>query len=521
VNGKTLRGRELTLQVVPPQEQDLAIVEIRSDETSVYPTQRFTISLTIAVKELPAPFYDEDPVSVLRRNPALSIPWVDDAQLPKGLSPPVPWQRWLGEYVDRRGDGFAINDLRDASAFSFFSNSQYAFLPPGKRVTRADLAGKKVGYYEYTLSRTFESTAVGNYSFGPVTLKGGMPVRVVSRQLQVEDVFAVAEPVTVQVKDAPLEGRPSTYNGAIGEFTWDAKLVPTEAKVGDPMTLTLTLGGKGTLAVVPTPDPSQIPEVAESFKVYEATEESGDSQRRFVYGLRPLKAGIERFPGLTFNYFDVRKEKYVDLKTAEIPLRIAQAERLSDEDIDVASGLPSAGGSQVEIQEGGIFANDSSWRSLRDESVDPPRWFIGLGCLAGVYVAALLLAQKIRRLAGDPALVRRRTAASRARRRLREAVNDDSADPARQTDRLQTAFAGLVADVAGVPEAGLTSDEAQARLIKLGMEDKLVARFESWCEACDATRYGASSGQVDELRQEAHVLLDDVIQSLKQKRLLR
>ncbi len=520
VDGETLQGDALTLRVIPPEKQDLAIINVQTDKASVYPMQRFTVTLTIAVKELPEPYAERDPLSVLRRNPALSIPWVDDDALPKGLTPIVPWQRWIGEYVDREGSGFGINNLRTTSAFSFFSNSQSGFMPPNRRVKRKDSSGKTVGYREYTLSREFRSTSVGEFSFGPVTLKGGFPVSVVSRQVKLESVFAVADPVTVTVEDAPLEGRPSTYSGAIGSFTWDATLAPTEAKVGDPMTLTLTLAGEGTLDMVPTPDPSQIPEIANSFKVYEATEESGENQRRFVFGLRPLTAEIEAFPAITFNCFDVDKQQYVDLKTDEIPLRISQAERLSDEEIDMASGTSSAGGNQVETQAGGIFANDSALRSLRDDSVDPVRWFVGLGCLACVYGIMALLTQRIRRLVEDPDLVRRRSAASRARRRLQEAASDDG-DTAQQTDRLQAAFSGLVADASGLPEAGLTLNEARARLVKLGMDDKLVDRFGSWCEACDATRYGASSGQVNELRQEARLLLDDMIQGLKEKQFLR
>jgi hypothetical protein len=521
VDGETLRGKSLVLRVTPPQEQDLAILEIRADKVSVYPTQDFTVTLTIAVRELPAPYASRDPVAVLRRNPALSIPWVNDDTLPKGLASVEPWQRWIGQYVDRGGSGFGINDLRTTSAFSFFGDSQSGFMPPSKRVRRKDNSEKTVGYREYTLSRTFEPTAVGEFSFGPVTLKGGLPARVdTSGRLEAEDIFAVAEPVTVAVKDAPLEGRPSTYSGAIGRFQWDAALTPTEAKAGDPMTLTLTLGGKGTLDMVPTPDPSQIPEIADAFKVYEATEESGDNQRRFVYGLRPLKAEIEAFPAITFNYFDVDKEQYVDLKTQKIPLRISGAERLSDKDIDVPSRSPSAAGGQVETQEGGIFANDSALRSLRDDSVNPVRWFVGLGSLAGVYAIALLLSQRIRRLVGDPDLVRRRTATSRARRRLQQAVVGDY-DTTQQTDRLQAVFSGLVADASGVPEAGLTSGEARNRLQQLGIDDELDTRFGQWCEACDAARYGATSGAVDQLQQEARVLLDDVIQDLKQKRMLR
>jgi hypothetical protein len=335
-----------------------------------------------------------------------------------------------------------------------------------------------------------------------------------------EDVYAIARPVTVTIKDAPVEGRPASYSGAIGRFQWESRLVPTEAKAGDPLTLTLTLRGEGTLDAVAVPELAQDPQVAESFKVYEATEESSEDQRRFIYGLRPLRAGIEAFPPVSLTYFDVAKDQYIQLQSAPIPLQIGQAEQLSGEEIDVSANAAPASGEQIETQAGGIFANDSALRSLRNEAVDPVRWFAGLGSLAGVYLIAVVLNQKLRRLSGDPDLVRRRGAASRARRRLHQAAVDSGSD-SQQTDRLQAAFAGLVADALGIPEAGLTLAEVRSRLKQWELDPELDARFGRWCEACDAVRYGATSGAVDRLQQEARQLMDDLVRCLKRKRILR
>ena len=53
VDGKTLRGEKLRLVVQPPSAQDLAAVELTADRQEVYPTQPFTVTLSVFVKELP------------------------------------------------------------------------------------------------------------------------------------------------------------------------------------------------------------------------------------------------------------------------------------------------------------------------------------------------------------------------------------------------------------------------------------------------------------------------------------
>ena len=95
VDGKTIMGEKLRLLVQPPSAQDLAAVELTADHTEVYPTQPFTVTLSVFVKELPAPLSDRDPLSVQKPRPELRIPWLTDQELPAGLSSKEDWQQWV------------------------------------------------------------------------------------------------------------------------------------------------------------------------------------------------------------------------------------------------------------------------------------------------------------------------------------------------------------------------------------------------------------------------------------------
>ena len=150
--------------------------------------------------------------------------------------------------------------------------------------------------------------------------------------------------------------------------------------------------------------------------------------------------------------------------------------------------------------------------------MQPARWFTGLACLVCLYLALVLTTDKVKRRLGDPIAVRRRNAPARASRRLQEAKQEG--DQFRtEADALQSAVFGLVADVAAIPEDGLTTAEVQRHLEQLSVEPDLVQRVANWCDACDAARYGADAQAVQRLEGQAENLLDELIRVFRAAKL--
>ncbi len=112
IDGKTYVGQTLTLKVSEIEDQDLVRLEMSSEPESVYPMQPFRIRLTLAVKGLPDPASETDPLQLRRALPSLTIPWADDEQLDDALEPKEPFSRWLGQYIDQKSYGVSINNLQ-------------------------------------------------------------------------------------------------------------------------------------------------------------------------------------------------------------------------------------------------------------------------------------------------------------------------------------------------------------------------------------------------------------------------
>jgi hypothetical protein len=133
-----------------------------------------------------------------------------------------------------------------------------------------------------------------------------------------------------------------------------------------------------------------------------------------------------------------------------------------------------------------------------------------------VYLGAILLVARVRRLAADPALRRRRGAAAKARARLRRAMAELGGGRLRTSaDQIQAALAGLVADWANRPEAGLTARDLCRQLETWELDPSLIQRLRHLLETCEAAQYGAVDAALDQWARQPQELLDALVQALK------
>ncbi len=509
VDGRTLRGPVLELTVVAPQDQDVVRMAITVDRTTVYPLQPFVATLTLRVKALPAPHEGRDPLGVQETRPSLTVPWADE--LPEGLALAGGERDWLERWETRDDAGFTVN----ARNSSFFGPGAYR--PPPQRVRQPDRNGVETAYWEYSMPVAFVATRPGAYEFGPATLKGTFATGVDPKRQRLagEEIYVVARKVTVTVREVPRDGRPADFTGAVGRFQIEAALSPTRARVGDPMTLVLTLSGEGLLDAAAPPDLSAIPDIAKSFRTYEGTAETKSGRRLFTYTLRPTAAGVEAFPPVTVSVFDVEREAFVTLATREVPISVVAAETMSGGEI--VSGARETGprASRWEARKEGIFANITDLAALRDDAVRPDAWWSALFGILALYGAAAWLSWRWRR-ARDPEVRRRRAAIPRARARIEEArAHLDAGRPGESAEAVRASLTGLVGDALGIDPAGLTPREVRAHLEVLGVPETAASACAETLEACDAVRYGAGSAAAAPLLARIPRDLENLIAALR------
>ncbi|MFQ5748156.1 MAG: BatD family protein [Planctomycetota bacterium] len=548
VDGKVLKGQQLILDVVPPENQDLAVLELAADHDSVYPMQSFTLVLQILVKSLPDEWglQNKDPVDVLRNPPALEIPWTE---VPEGLES-VSLDEWLGGLVDRPGGGgFTINNLTRRSGI-LFEQRAILFQLPADWANHDLSSGGTAAYRRYRLVRTFIPHKEGVFHFGPASLKGTLISGIRGQRPLFKGVYTLSGTVDVKVKPVPIEGRPLSYTGGIGHFETEARLTPEEVNVGDPMTLTFTVSGSGTLEDVGPPDLEKVKGVFGAFKVYDATAEFHPKldKKVFTYSLRSIKPGLDAFPALPFSFFNVEKDSYETVWTEPIPITV-HASRPIEEDAIVSAppspppavlvsppgsgpGSPPPGSEAPSGRPGvsrrlppvpvsaaipaprpaialsGYFANEEDLDSLVDFAPDTGQLGIWLAGLFSTWLAAAFFAGRVRRLRADPVLRRRKEAPHLAAKRLRLAERKlRSASPNGGAELLAEAITGLFADACGRNQAGLTPGDLERLAKESGCDSELAGEMRQLLELCDAARFGSGLENPDSLARKGRQIL--------------
>ncbi|QDU60725.1 hypothetical protein Pan216_15750 [Planctomycetes bacterium Pan216] len=525
VDGKTYEGDPVSIRVIGAEKQDNVILEVTADPDGIYPLIPFDVTLDIYVKDMPGRYRNENPANVDAPR-KLSIPWVSDDSLPDAIEPTKELAKWLGPRSRQDGDGFQIEGITSQNRMSlFFDDTPTTFQFDTERVMRPDADGKETGYWKYSLSRQFTAKEPGDYKFGPVTLKGLFATTVDPRRgsLQGENLYAIAKPAEVTVREVPSEGRPNDFTGGIGRFSLSALVSPKEVRVGDPMTLTLRLSGRGLLDSILPPDLKRVPAIADNFRVYEPTEETKSGERVFTYSLRPTKQGLTEFPSIPFAYFDPWSGKYVTASTSPVAIAVKKGDAMASPLLS-SSTRPSSSPSEsaIQMRKDGIFANVTDLSSIRDEKVVAERWAIGLFSLAVIYGVAVLVVRRWS-TTNDPVSQRRRGATTRAHRRLAEAHKQLAGGNLRNgSDQIQAAVTGLVADAAGLSEDSLTANEVSHQLEQWGINGTTGQHVNKLLDHCEASRYGAgSSSEARELDKESQEVLRDLVAAMKSRGVFR
>jgi hypothetical protein len=132
-----------------------------------------------------------------------------------------------------------------------------------------------------------------------------------------------SDPAALEAKPLPSNA-PASFSGAIGNFSLHLEANPKNVQVGDPITVTATISGRGNFDRVNAP---VLPDTkgwhsyppSSKFKQDDDVGISGTKTFEIVLSPNDRKDAV---PPLEFAYFDPLSEKYVSLKSSPIPIHV-------------------------------------------------------------------------------------------------------------------------------------------------------------------------------------------------------
>ncbi|MCU0720503.1 MAG: BatD family protein [Pirellula sp.] len=487
--GEVFSSRSKEINVLEPEPQEYVIVEITSDRDKVYPTQSFQISLKVLVRELPD--NNQDPLIPIRRNPPnISIPWIEEID---GIKSQEDKGQWLQNLLSDQGYGFSINDFSSRSGFMFDGPRVALFdLVRGKEKRKLE-SGEEAEFFRYEITQSFYAIRPGTYSFGPATVRGTFVVDSRGREYRGKKIAATGKPIQLTVSEVPSP-RPDNFLGGVGKFTASVDVTPKEARIGDPMTLTLEVTGPtaDSLEQVFAPDLSQFEVIAKDFEVMDRSPigKVERNQKTFTYGIRP-KTKLDKFPEIEFCSFDPTLEEFAVIKSQSSSLKIEEGSMLGAKDL---AGAQTAKPSAIKQDRSGVFQGTRDMYPFTDDGISVTAWtgVAGASWIVALAGAGLIRINRLRvKDTFADRLGRARSSAFELLKSSKAMLQDGRSDDA--IAAVRQSIVGLIGARRGSDGQGLTTADVMEALKNTSLSERDCATVKGILETIDSARYGRLS----------------------------
>ena len=302
--------------------------------------------------------------------------------------------------------------------------------------------------------------------------------------------------MTLEVMAVPEKGKPRDFYGLVGNYTITSSATPTKVNVGDPITLTVKVGGSKYLKPVKMPDLMSVVAMAENFKL--PSEQNSpvveNGLKVFSYTIRAKNDKIAAIPAIGLSYFDAKSGKYATVKSKPVKLNVAATKVITQADIE--GNDITVFGKSVEAAKMGLSAHYEGLEALQNQRFSPTAALIspGYALLWGGPLALLVFsafAKMFTHTTPEKIAARRRKTAFKNAVKAMKATQKHSDSQA--SELLASAMKQYVADKFGRVAKSLTADDC-CGLISASTSDMEIAHeYKVVIESCEAGTYSGAA----------------------------
>jgi hypothetical protein len=355
-----------------------------------------------------------------------------------------------------------------------------------------------VPYRAYLLKRlALFPVKAGNREIGPVEADITTGFMFAGRR-----EHRASQPLTLRVKPLP-PGAPAGFQpSAVGTWTLATELSAGRVELGTPVTLRVTLDGRGNIKDLVLPRPT----LPAALKLYDpTTTDKTSSVRGRIQGRRvqeylvlAQRTGTFELPSIDLAYFDPETRRYEHARTEPLSLTVAPG----------AGSAPVGGPSVGAEPNARNVLTASALRPLRVQAVlDRPwppwrqPWFLGALIAPPLLFIGAGLGSWVRRVRAqsDPRTELRRRQ-QRALARIASLRRKSGLDDASFCGEVDGALSEGLAARLEVPVAGLTREMLLQRLALAGAPDEVQACVARVQDGCDEVRFAPGVARLDRQR---------------------
>ncbi|HUA67864.1 MAG TPA: BatD family protein [Candidatus Saccharimonadales bacterium] len=424
-----------------------------------------------------------------------------------------------GEAVTADLDIYLRDDVRNFGNFQFTGTPADGFTvgKMNEGQPRREQIGNRV-YTVIPVSMALTAAGTGALSVGPLTASltivvasANQPNDPFFRQFGIQNPFGdfneeqkqislATEPVNVESLPLPANNVPSSFNGAIGEYTMTVAAGPTNVAVGDPITVHIEISGRGDLASISLPNQS----AWRNFTIYPPTSKLMTTDPLGLQGTKtfeeivtPQNTDVRELPPFAFSYFDPDTGNYRTLTEPSVELAVHSAG---------TTPVPTIVTSQTANQQNPPAPEDilpikqelGTLAQAGPPLVTRPAFLAVQSLPVLAFLAAFVWRKRTDNLANNPRL--------RRQRQVAQLVNDGVNDLRRlatenNSDEFFAKLFHLLQEQLGErldsPASSITESVVDDRMVALGVSESTLNGLRELFQFCNQARYAPIRGSAE------------------------
>lgn len=334
-----------------------------------------------------------------------------------------------------------------------------------------------------------------------------------------KEVKLTSNGATIDVKALPA-GQPSSFSGAVGNFSMKASIDKQQVKVNEGINLSIKIAGTGNINLAEIPEPV----APTDFDVWDPKIKTNIGKKSAVlsgsksaeYLMIPRHSGDFAIPSLKFSYFDPVQEKYVTLSSETYNLLVekdanapeessAHVVRSKKEVERLGSDIRFIKVKQANLITQGEFFFMSVWYWF---------WLI-FGLL--ILVVVFVMKWRYSHIQSDVVGKRIRKANKLASKHLKEAkIYLDAGDNHALYDSISKAIFGYVGDKLNISVSELSQHNIEDKLKEKEVDHELVKVLKQLLDDCNMARFAPSANSSPaSLYERAEQIIQQLESALK------
>ena len=323
----------------------------------------------------------------------------------------------------------------------------------------------------------------------------------------------ITDPVEVDVRPLPYEGKPTDFTGTVGQYRIHAQTDRQTIEAGDGFTLRVQVSGTGNIKTVPAPIVPTLPNMAiydpQITDAIRSVNSKVRGSRTYEYVIIPSKEGDWTIPAIDYPYFDPQTESYQVARTVPITIHV----------VPNPNGVVGTTPSQTTQSDIHLLKQDIRYikpdsLKLSEQHLQPYKrisfWVVQTLPIA---VVLLVWSYRQRQAKRDPKQLREQYAAKNALQIIEAAKKHPTDEPTIFYGTLANGLYQYIGDIFDVSPGGLNPELVRQRCEAAGFPESATTQIVDTLTQCDYVRFApvaANPTDVEDALNRARTSINEI-----------